>query len=461
MSGEGPEAVADGTKEEQSTLTDAGLDQPENMTNSEVVNEVTSSAEAKQGEEASGDNVTENAKEAGSNDAAELPTAAAPVEDDNAADGKEEPAVSKLDKLEMSLDELVDADRRSEKGHGGGWNKVKSNKWEASNSKQSWASGGWQNGGGQEGWAKKEASSGTWSGTDSKKWTGGNNWNSNDKWSNSSHTAGSSWNSSGQGQGWSSQKSSSWNNDWQSSKNTERRSDWKGSYSAADNGRQSYDQKGSWGSQYDQRSSDRGYERPQQHKGYDRGYDRPPPQQHYDRDPPPARRHEERDYAYASASGRSAEVYKEDARPAHREPRTIAVGNIEKLRVDKRDIEKAFDSVGRVERSTLSGSLAYITFYEPKDARDAVRRFNGGQLNDQTINVYFAEPGGFDEQRGRVAGGRSRTPPGHRSSARSSAHLPPQELPPRGVIPDRRRPRSLTPRGARVGGSPGARRPRR
>jgi len=348
----------------------------------------------------------------------------------------------------------------SGKGRGKGKNTEKSNKKDSS-SKQSWSSGKWQQGG-QDGWTKKDASGGSWSGADSEKWKGGNNWNSNDKWSNNDNQkAGSSWNSSGHAQGWSSQKSS-WNGNWQGGQNNERRGDWKGSYGGS-GGKPSYDHSNTWGNRYDQRSSDRGYERPPpQERDYDRGYQRPPPSHVNDRHLSPPRRREERDYAYTSTGGRSSQVFKESHRPS-REPRTIAVGNIAKLRVDKRDLEKAFESVGRVERSILSGSLAYITFCDPKDARDAVRRFHGGQLNDQTIEVYFAEPGGFGGDRGRAAGGRSRTPPGHRgSSGRAPASLPPPGLPSRGGLPDRRRQRSLTPQGAaRAGGSPGVRRPRR
>merc|ERR1719277_2065054 len=82
------------------------------------------------------------------------------------------------------------------------------------------------------------------------------------------------------------------------------------------------------------------------------------------------------------------------------------------LRVERRDLERAFGSVGRVESALVGSTSATITFRDAKAAREAVRRFHGGQLNDHTINVYFEGEEPPRPRGGRTSGGgRSRTPP--------------------------------------------------
>lgn len=104
------------------------------------------------------------------------------------------------------------------------------------------------------------------------------------------------------------------------------------------------------------------------------------------------------------------------------EQRTVVVAGINGLRVNRSDLERAFSSVGHVEEADVGPAQALITFRDAKSAKEAVRRFNGGQLNDRTIDVYFeGEPpprsgarGGRSRSRGRGAPG-SRRPPEYTS----------------------------------------------
>ncbi|CAJ1337430.1 unnamed protein product, partial [Effrenium voratum] len=69
-------------------------------------------------------------------------------------------------------------------------------------------------------------------------------------------------------------------------------------------------------------------------------------------------------------------------RDAGGERRTIVVSNLQGLHINRRDLETAFRSVGQVMSANVGGDVATITFREEGSAKDAVRRFHGGQLNE-------------------------------------------------------------------------------
>lgn len=94
--------------------------------------------------------------------------------------------------------------------------------------------------------------------------------------------------------------------------------------------------------------------------------------------------------------------------PERDEMRTVIIGGMQGLRVGRRDLENAFGAVGEVERAIVGPETASLTFYDAKAAREAVRRFDGGQLNERTIEVYFE--GDEPTRQSSRRGGRSRTP---------------------------------------------------
>merc|ERR1712151_379832 len=97
--------------------------------------------------------------------------------------------------------------------------------------------------------------------------------------------------------------------------------------------------------------------------------------------------------------------------------------------IDRRDLEKAFSSVGPVEGSVVQRNEAKITFKEHRAAREAVRRFHGGQLNDRVIDVHIdgAAPPPPRPPSNRDKSGRSRSRSrGARGSGGRSARSPPR-----------------------------------
>jgi len=64
----------------------------------------------------------------------------------------------------------------------------------------------------------------------------------------------------------------------------------------------------------------------------------------------------------------------------------IKVANIPKD-LDWRDIKEAFEDTGKVMRCDLEKGVAWVTFDTVLDAKEAVKTFDRGELNGQTIFV--------------------------------------------------------------------------
>ncbi|KAL7668068.1 hypothetical protein ACOME3_008786 [Neoechinorhynchus agilis] len=81
------------------------------------------------------------------------------------------------------------------------------------------------------------------------------------------------------------------------------------------------------------------------------------------------------------------------------------------------DVESAFKKFGEIRRCNLKqprgdgytqgNCFAFVTFESSDDARDAVEKMNGIELNSQNISVQYARGGGLPSSFGRVF--RSRT----------------------------------------------------
>merc|ERR1712087_558000 len=107
---------------------------------------------------------------------------------------------------------------------------------------------------------------------------------------------------------------------------------------------------------------------------------------------------------------------------------TVIVSGLGGMNIDRRDLEKAFSSVGSVEGSEVKKNEAKIIFREPRAAREAVRRFHGGQLNDRVIDVHVegsAPPPPPPSSRKQSARSRSRSR-GARGGGGRSARSPPR-----------------------------------
>eukprot|EP00428_Durinskia_dybowskii_P018061 CAMPEP_0170226532 /NCGR_PEP_ID=MMETSP0116_2-20130129/12977_1 /TAXON_ID=400756 /ORGANISM="Durinskia baltica, Strain CSIRO CS-38" /LENGTH=482 /DNA_ID=CAMNT_0010477257 /DNA_START=97 /DNA_END=1542 /DNA_ORIENTATION=+ len=298
---------------------------------------------------------------------------------------------TKMDKLSMSLDELMDAERsRSyKKGKTGG-----------GGSSKDWSGGStWKDksyGGGGDSWSaggddwKSKSGSDSWGGN--KSWGGGagagggSDWKSSNGGSRDTYAGGGSsskaWGGGGGGKDWG---SGGGGNKWDDSSydygkkssysydSSYDKSSWKDDkgydYGSKDYGRSSYDY-----NRYDK--GGRGHDRDDDRRRDDR----------MDRDPRDRMDRGDRDRAHASSGGHRGGM---DRGMGGGEPRTIIVAGIGGLRVDRRDLERAFGTVGRVECSTVSRDTATLTFRDAQAASQAVRRFHGGQLNDRTIDVYF------------------------------------------------------------------------
>ena len=90
------------------------------------------------------------------------------------------------------------------------------------------------------------------------------------------------------------------------------------------------------------------------------------------------------------------------------EERTVIVTFAGHLQLTQRDLELAFSAVGPVSNVHVGGATAAITFQNSLSAPEAVRLFDGGTLNAQSIRVV--RDGG---------GGQSRNPMGPRPPSRS------------------------------------------
>jgi hypothetical protein len=55
-----------------------------------------------------------------------------------------------------------------------------------------------------------------------------------------------------------------------------------------------------------------------------------------------------------------------------------------------KDIKSAFAEVGHVERCDVEDGVAWVVFGNVRDAQDAVRTYNGGEMNGRVIRVCIA-----------------------------------------------------------------------
>lgn len=136
-------------------------------------------------------------------------------------------------------------------------------------------------------------------------------------------------------------------------------------------------------------------------------------------------------------------------RPAPRgEDNTVVVSGIDGLHIERRDLETAFEAAGRVFKASVKDGIATIVFEDERGAREAIRRFNGGQLNDRTIRVVLEA-----DQPRRVGAGRAIE--AARSRSRHGAPRPRAEPPRRERERDRDRDRERErSRGAGRGAEP-------
>jgi len=80
----------------------------------------------------------------------------------------------------------------------------------------------------------------------------------------------------------------------------------------------------------------------------------------------------------------------------------IYVGNLSS-RADERDLEETFDRYGKVKRADVKNGFGFVEFYDPRDAKDAIRGEDGRELLGRRMQVEYSR-GGRD--RGSGGGGR-------------------------------------------------------
>lgn len=148
----------------------------------------------------------------------------------------------------------------------------------------------------------------------------------------------------------------------------------------------------------------------------------------------------------------------------------IVVVGLAGLDLGRRDLEQAFSASGTVESCQLGRNSATIVYTTATQAKDAVRRFNGGKLNDRAISVYFdgEEPPKTTARRSRSRGKDGGRPVAvdrpERVVKRAASPLRParRELPPtRGERARSRSRRGGGGNGGGVGGDRGVRRSQR
>jgi len=312
-------------------------------------------------------------------------------QEEETRDGGEE-NVAKVDKLSMSLDDLIQSDRQS------GWGKGKYGK---SDRQSGWGKGkygkSWQSDADDSGWKKKDKSSwNDWADGGGR----GGNWSSGGGWKKS-------WNQQDDRSAGDSSYAKSYESKSYDSKPNDK------SYGK---NHDSYDK--DVGS-YDKGGSRNGYGRATQSSSDGRGRGDGQEEQRHREDARDQRRGGEEGRSGGDRYGRSGgTTSRHHQQPADKigETRTVMVAGMSGLRVDRRDLERAFGSVGRVEHANIGNSTATITFREARAAREAVRRFHGGQLNERTIDVYFE--GQEPSRRHSAAGGSRGGTPRSRSRSR-------------------------------------------
>ena len=69
--------------------------------------------------------------------------------------------------------------------------------------------------------------------------------------------------------------------------------------------------------------------------------------------------------------------------------KTIKVTNIP-YDLTRQDVRDAFHSAGSIERCDVEKGTAWITFKDSRDAQDAVKNYDGGDMNGRRIKVVLS-----------------------------------------------------------------------
>ena len=105
--------------------------------------------------------------------------------------------------------------------------------------------------------------------------------------------------------------------------------------------------------------------------------------------------HRSRSNSYRKSKSRShSKSYsKRSSRSYHDKPRSIPQVFITRLSyyVTKRDLEKEFIRFGDIKNLTLKKGYAFVEFYDPKDAKYAIKELDGRKLFGQSNRVVVEE----------------------------------------------------------------------
>lgn len=75
-------------------------------------------------------------------------------------------------------------------------------------------------------------------------------------------------------------------------------------------------------------------------------------------------------------------------RPNRESRKTVKVTNIP-FDLTWKDIKSAFSDVGPVERCDVEEGVAHITFRDARDAQNAVKTYDGGDMNGRRIKAFI------------------------------------------------------------------------
>eukprot|EP00927_Polykrikos_kofoidii_P064986 TRINITY_DN60789_c0_g1_i1.p1 TRINITY_DN60789_c0_g1~~TRINITY_DN60789_c0_g1_i1.p1 ORF type:complete len:490 (+),score=129.58 TRINITY_DN60789_c0_g1_i1:91-1560(+) len=394
LSAGGPKAVADAAEESEAKIGNDSEDKAKQDEGEEKGKEDDGDENAKDDEDQdwsnwkrkrwSGDEKSEDWNKSDNTEkrpwAGEKDDTGETVDNDNSGKvEKGDASILKSDKLGMALDDLITTDRGRNKSRGKGWQQSRDGGGWGDN-KGSWrASGGGEGGGGGRG----GGGGGNWKDWKKEDWSSGKDVRKDGGSGGGGEGGGGGRNSSWGRDAWKNENSGK--SDWKSRKGGD---DWQGSKWNGGGGSGG----GGHHKSYDTASND------QAKTGGDR-----------------------RVVVYHDVSGRggrkdSCNIGRDRQHPStvgdsrrdavkSSERTAIIVAGIDGLKVDRRDLEKAFSEAGPVDRCIVSDKSATIYFRDARSAQTAVRRFHGGQLNDRAIDVYFEG----DEPPKRAVGGRSRS----------------------------------------------------
>eukprot|EP00927_Polykrikos_kofoidii_P075578 TRINITY_DN71877_c0_g1_i1.p1 TRINITY_DN71877_c0_g1~~TRINITY_DN71877_c0_g1_i1.p1 ORF type:complete len:374 (+),score=74.30 TRINITY_DN71877_c0_g1_i1:112-1233(+) len=307
---------------------------------------------------------------------------------------------AQIRKLDMSLDDVVQADFVEGKSNGGeskskGKAKHKSDdsrgpkSWNTSYDKKKWSSWNWHS-------AKSSATPtgkskmGTWDKWgSSKSGGGGGDGSAWESWGSSKPSNGNKhdhWPVANKRDGRGGGAKSEWTSQWNQKDDWGARADAGGWGSYSKHGRDgSSSGSGAWarrGGGNDEWWSG------EQHEEDDEGEGVPsPPNRRAERDGRASRTDASRGGGHANLQRRKRD--EDQASGQGGRPKRIKVSNIARD-LDERDIKEAFEpQIGRVLNCVLENRTAFLTFGKPEHAQKAVDTFDRGELNGRTIAVTF------------------------------------------------------------------------